>query len=546
MRADEYRNAGRKILLMLMLLYLSLKFSCMDATASEAAGFLPGGAWELDLGREIETEDFECFTYDEYNKAAKDEADDALSAEGQGIEGYSFDHMYDPRITGLVSEVKDQGRTALCWDFAANSTAESVLIKTGEYDSSLDLSEYQTAALAYQSLKEDGMISEGMTFYEFCNDGGKPSYVWQQWMKGYGPVKEDRYPAVTTVSDNSVIPQEMKLEHIRNLTSVMTIMDNVDAVKAAITEKGAVFALYYSYPLYYNDFVNEQGDSSYYMPYSTGSRNHAISIVGWDDDFPAGAFAKDFDRENRDGEVIDEPLPSGAWLIKNSWGKRAYKTPDEASGYYWISYYDKSLSNFTAVSFDEDEIDCTEDETEEDSEDSELEDESDTDDSDEDDINVVDFDPEDDMDDPETDGIDGPDEEGFEVNRNHGQRKDALGRSDGGEDNLSTADVKDGSVKKGKKQKAKNITIKGIVYTINGGKAKVKSVKSRKRRVRIPAKIKYKGKKYPVTKIGRRTFVGNKYVRTIILGRNIRSIGKEAFMGCRNLKSIRIERGQGK
>ena len=42
------------------------------------------------------------------------------------------------------------------------------------------------------------------------------------------------------------------MEHIRSLASAASIMDNIEAVKTAILGKGAVFALYYSYPLYYN------------------------------------------------------------------------------------------------------------------------------------------------------------------------------------------------------------------------------------------------------------------------------------------------------
>ena len=337
-------NPVWNILILLLILYLIFRFMQINTSAMDADGFLPGGAWELDMGKVIQVD--ECF-YD----TSGDSDDEAINAEGNGIDEYSFEASYDPRDYGLVTEIKDQGRTALCWDFAANSTAESVLIKTGGYDCSIDLSEYQTAAYAYMSLKEGGELHDNMTFYEFCNDGGRPSYVWNQWMKGYGPADEEMYPAISTVSENCVMPENMVMEHVRTLASVKAVLDDEESVKAEIMGKGAVFALYYSYPLYYNDHVNEQGDSSYYMPYSIESKNHAISIVGWDDDFPAEAFAKDFVRENRGGEVADEPLPNGAWLIKNSWGKRAYKTPDEASGYYWISYYDKSLSCFTSIQF---------------------------------------------------------------------------------------------------------------------------------------------------------------------------------------------------
>ena len=55
--------------------------------------------------------------------------------------------------------------------------------------------------------------------------------------------------------------------------------------------------------------------------------NHQVLMVGWDDDFPKGAFAD------------PEPEGDGAFLIKNSWG-----ASDDDDGYFWISYYDTSLA----------------------------------------------------------------------------------------------------------------------------------------------------------------------------------------------------------
>lgn len=83
--------------------------------------------------------------------------------------------------------------------------------------------------------------------------------------------------------------------------------------------------------------------------------NHAVTIVGWDDEYPVSAFG------SSDGGVPDAP---GAWLCKNNWGSDALfqslgdpdsslhwgiRTNDangdeSASGFFWLSYYDHSIA----------------------------------------------------------------------------------------------------------------------------------------------------------------------------------------------------------
>lgn len=61
--------------------------------------------------------------------------------------------------------------------------------------------------------------------------------------------------------------------------------------------------------------------------------------------------------------------------------------------------------------------------------------------------------------------------------------------------------------------------------------------------VKIPATVTVDGKKYPVTEIRKNAFAGNKNVKTVTLGKNIKTIGAGAFKGCMNLTSVKFPSG---
>jgi len=91
--------------------------------------------------------------------------------------------------------------------------------------------------------------------------------------------------------------------------------------------------------------------------------NHVVTIVGYDDNYPVDKFAT-------------KPPAAGAWLVKNSWGSDLQEFPNNGyrhwglqegmdvpgstyeatsglhTGYFWLSYYDKSIRDPEAYSFD--------------------------------------------------------------------------------------------------------------------------------------------------------------------------------------------------
>lgn len=261
---------------------------------------------------------------------------------------------YDPRNSGKVSGVRDQvGGT--CWLYSVVSACESNLIHKGYADSSIDLSELQIAYFLNSGYSDplgiytENTTASGMTLFEYM-DGGLERNVVDFLSTWTGPVMESEavMPKVQYATDNivdmvnaTVLDESLLHKNYWQFQGARFCdydTEHLDDVKRLITEYGGVTGAYYSSGRYY-ETMYEGGEATYYFPSGGVATNHAVEIVGWDDNFSKDNF-------------IYTPPGDGAWLIKNSLGNVLDMNGVESNGYLWLSYYEKELKHITAVDFD--------------------------------------------------------------------------------------------------------------------------------------------------------------------------------------------------
>ena len=96
------------------------------------------------------------------------------------------------------------------------------------------------------------------------------------------------------------------------------------------------------------------------------------------------------------------------------------------------------------------------------------------------------------------------------------------------------------AVKKGTK-----LTTGTNTFVVTNVKAKTVSYKGTKNKkaakITIPATVKSGNQVYKVTAIADNAFKNNKKIKTVVVGKNVRTIGKKAFYGCKNLKKITVQ-----
>ena len=254
----------------------------------------------------------------------------------------SLPETYDLRDYGMVTSVKDQDTTGTCWAHAALASAESNMIKTGLADTVLnanhitgeiDLSETHLVWFGncrYSTIASDPLYQKGNNkgLDGYLNDGSNASKATSVLGSWVGAQLEANAPPITDTRGISESERYTASAHLQNTDVLQS--DDIYGIKLCLMEHGALSVSYYDDSAYYSEsnyayYYNIDPSDENYMDHG-----HAVTVIGWDDHFSKSNF-----------DIT--PPEDGAWLCKNSWG-----TEWGNNGFFYISYFDTSINNFTS------------------------------------------------------------------------------------------------------------------------------------------------------------------------------------------------------
>lgn len=244
--------------------------------------------------------------------------------------GETLPAAYRSDTYGYITPAKSQENTNVCWAFSTIACAEADAIKNLGFPKNTDFSEWALAYFQfYGSLDPLGLLADDrmeLRNGDYMMTSSNLFLTIQELSNWKGVHLEADAPLARVMSNHTAgLPHSLCYQDAIHLENAYFLSadtkDNRAKVKKAIRDYGAV-----SCGLYYNEALLNPSTYAYCFT-GRSAANHAVTIIGWDDNYSHTNFSK-----------VSAPKGDGAWLIKNSWG-----TSFGQNGLFWVSYYDTSL-----------------------------------------------------------------------------------------------------------------------------------------------------------------------------------------------------------
>ena len=225
------------------------------------------------------------------------------------------------------TKIRNQMQTPWCLSFASLATLESSLAiqdkNAGKAVKEYDFSEEHMAYSTQDSSFKDGKANK-MGLHKNVNEGYSIIAIQEYFSNGMGVVNEEDYPfdnstgnidisklnqpIAATVLDTFVFPQ-LSIKSTSEF-SKDKISDLIKEMKTYIKKYGGITATLATGGANKNKYINWSNNSlNNPENISLNSLDHAVCIIGWDDNYSKDNFNTNY-----------KPQNNGAWIVKNSWG----------------------------------------------------------------------------------------------------------------------------------------------------------------------------------------------------------------------------------